>query len=44
MCGTGVLDKDGISGATRAVELMAYLERKENGKTLYEKLEDLYRT
>ena len=42
MCGTTVLDKDGISAAVRAAELMAYLQTKENGKTLSGKLTELY--
>ena len=40
MCGTQVLDKDGISAAIRAAELMAFLDTK--GMTLYDKLKELY--
>ena len=41
MCGSQVLDKDGISAAIRIAELMAYLDAKE-GITLSEKLVELY--
>ena len=41
MCGTQVLDKDGVSGAIRAAELIAYLDQM--NKTLLDKLHDLYR-
>lgn len=44
MCGSTVLDKDGISAAVRAAELMAYLQEKEGGKTLSAKLKNLYET
>ena len=44
MCGTTVLDKDGVSAAIRAAELMAYLNLKEGGKTLSHKLKELYNT
>ena len=40
MCGTQVLDKDGISAALRAAELMAFLDLK--GLTLSQKLKELY--
>merc|ERR1712223_20166 len=40
MCGTQVLDKDGISAALRSAELMAYLNRQ--GLTLSQKLKELY--
>ena len=40
MCGTQVLDKDGISAAIRAAELMAFLDTK--GMTLDSKLKELY--
>lgn len=40
MCGTQVLDKDGISAALRAAELMAFLDTKE--LTLSQKLKELY--
>ena len=41
MCGTQVLDKDGVSGAIRAAELIAYLDKMD--KTLLDKLDDLYK-
>ena len=41
MCGTQVLDKDGVSGAIRAAELIAYLDKMD--KTLLDKLHDLYK-
>lgn len=41
MCGTQVLDKDGVSGAIRAAELIAYLDQMD--KTLLDKLHDLYK-
>ena len=40
MCGTQVLDKDGVSGAIRAAELIAYLD--EIDMTLMDKLNDIY--
>lgn len=41
MCGTEVLDKDGISAAVKAREMMNYLDKVENIK-LHEKLDQLY--
>ena len=41
MCGSQVLDKDGISGAVRAAELIAYLDQ--SGMTLVDKLHDIYK-
>ena len=41
MCGTQVLDKDGISAAIRAAELIAYLETQE--MTLNDQLNEIYR-
>ena len=41
MCGTQVLDKDGISAAIRATELIAFLEIK--GRTLNDQLNDIYK-
>jgi phosphoglucomutase / phosphopentomutase len=40
MCGTNVLDKDGISAAVRVSELVAYLDKE--GTTLMKKLNDIY--
>ena len=40
MCGTAVLDKDGISAGVRVVEMAAYLETM--GLTLIDKLEEIY--
>lgn len=40
MCGTQVLDKDGISAGVRAAELSAYLEML--GLTLSDKLQEIY--
>lgn len=40
MCGTKVLDKDGISAGTRVAELSAYLEKM--GLTLFDKLQEIY--
>lgn len=40
MCGTQVLDKDGVSAALRAAELMAFLDS--NGFTLSQKLKEIY--
>ena len=40
MCGSQVLDKDGISGAVRAAELIAYLDQ--SNMTLVDKLHDIY--
>ena len=42
MCGSQVLDKDGISGAVRAAELIAYLYLESN-MTLVDKLHDIYK-
>ena len=41
MCGSQVLDKDGISGAVRAAELIAYLDQ--TNMTLVDKLHDIYK-
>ena len=41
MCGTQVLDKDGISAAIRATELIAFLETK--GRTLNDQLNEIYK-
>ena len=41
MCGSQVLDKDGISGAVRAAELIAYLDKSD--RTLVDKLHDIYK-
>ena len=41
MCGTQVLDKDGVSGAIGAAELIAYLDQM--GMTLVDKLGDIYK-
>lgn len=41
MCGTGVLDKDGVTAAVRAAELMAFVHRRDGG-TLNSQLEQLY--
>ena len=40
MCGTMVLDKDGISAGTIAAEMAAYL--KSRGMMCTDKLEELY--
>ena len=40
MCGTKVLDKDGVSAAIRAAELIAFLNKR--NMTLAEKLRNLY--
>lgn len=40
MCGTQVLDKDGVSAAVRAAELMAFLDLKK--LTLSGKLNEIY--
>jgi len=40
MCGSKVLDKDGISAGVRVAELAAYLESI--GLTLSDKLEEIY--
>lgn len=40
MCGSKVLDKDGISAGVRVAELAAYLETI--GLTLSDKLEEIY--
>ena len=42
MCGTTVLDKDGVSALIRALELISHLNK--NGCTLNDKLLDLYKT
>ncbi|XP_048776238.2 phosphopentomutase-like [Ostrea edulis] len=42
MCGTHVLDKDGVSAAMVMSELATYLYN--NGTTLYNKLEEIYKT
>ena len=42
MCGSRVLDKDGVSAAVRAAELTAFLDRDCGGITLNDKLEELY--
>ena len=41
MCGTQVLDKDGISAAIRSTELIAFLETK--GRTLNDQLNEIYK-
>ena len=41
MCGTQVLDKDGVSGAVRAAELIAYLDQ--TNMTLVDKLHEIYK-
>ena len=45
MCGTSVLDKDGVSALVRALELMAYLNNNQDDNccTLNDKLMDLYK-
>ena len=43
MCATPPLDKDGITACMRMAELVAHIEQKEDGKTLSEKLEELYK-
>lgn len=40
MCGSSVLDKDGISAGVRVAEMAAYLETM--GLTLVDKLEEIY--
>jgi phosphoglucomutase / phosphopentomutase len=40
MCGTNVLDKDGVSAAVRVSELVAHLDKE--GNTLMKKLNDIY--
>lgn len=40
MCGTAVLDKDGISAGVRMAELVAYLQTEE--LTLSDKLNQIY--
>ncbi|XP_069676805.1 phosphopentomutase [Periplaneta americana] len=42
MCGSAVLDKDGISAGVRAAELVAFLSK--NGMSLMDKLKDLFST
>lgn len=42
MCGTAVLDKDGVSAAIRLAELAAFLDAQ--GQTLTEKLQEIYKT
>ena len=41
MCGTQVPDKDGVSGAIRAAELITYLDQ--TNVTLVDKLHDIYK-
>ena len=41
MCGSTVLDKDGVSSAAVSAEMAAYLYR--NNSTLKKKLEDIYK-
>lgn len=41
MCGSKVLDKDGISAGVRVAEMAAYLETV--GLTLIDKLEEIYK-
>jgi phosphomannomutase len=41
MCGTHVLDKDGVSAAMVMSEMATYLYN--NGSTLYNKLEEIYK-
>ena len=40
MCGSRVLDKDGISALVRGLELIAHLDK--DGLTLHDKLLQLY--
>jgi phosphomannomutase len=40
MCGTAVLDKDGISAGIRIAEMVAFLSKKE--MSLMDKLEELF--
>lgn len=40
MCGSSVLDKDGVSAAVHVTEMAMYL--KQNGKTLTDQLNELY--
>jgi len=40
MCGTAVLDKDGISAGIRAAEMAAFLSS--NGMSLRDKLDELF--
>jgi phosphomannomutase len=40
MCGTAVLDKDGISAGIRVAEMAAYLSNK--GLSLMDKLKELF--
>lgn len=40
MCGPHVLDKDGVSAATRVAEMAAYLQTI--GLTLIDKLDEIY--
>lgn len=42
MCGTAVLDKDGISAGIRVAEMAAFLSS--NGMSLRDKLDDLFST
>ncbi len=42
MCGTTVLDKDGVTAAVRAAELMAHARGERRGGTLQDLLEGLY--
>jgi phosphomannomutase len=41
MCGTAVLDKDGVSAAVHVAELVAYLEK--SGSNLQQKLAEIYK-
>lgn len=41
MCGTSVLDKDGVSAAVKVAEMAAYLKKNHN-LTLLDKLRELY--
>lgn len=40
MCGSSVLDKDGVSAAVHVAEMAKYL--KQNGKTLTDQLNEIY--
>ena len=42
MCGTAVLDKDGVSAALEMAQLATLLARR--GRTLAQQLEDIYDT
>lgn len=41
MCGSSVLDKDGVSAAVKVAELVAYLYN--SSETLTSKLDDIYK-